>query len=403
MNLLPEAKDLLNKVIQIRRQIHMHPEPGFEEFQTAALIKEHLNHLDIQYKDGIAKTGIMAQLGTDPTKPTIALRADMDALEQTEETGAPYASKCPGYMHACGHDAHVAMLLGVAEILSHHDLECNVRFIFQPAEESVMKADFAGGGAKAMVDEGGVMDDVDAILAGHVFTEDHIGMIRGWSNLVSASADTFTVEVQGTGSHGAMPQKGKDAIVMAANCVTALQTISSRLVDPTDPIVLTIGTINGGTRHNIICDRVKMEGTVRTLSEEVRENVPVQMGRILDGVAAMYEGEINLSYHQIYPVGQNDANFAAFVHKIAREVVGTENVDIRNKPMMGSEDFWFYGEKAPACFLGIGAKNEEKGCVYINHHPKFDIDEDCMAIGMSIMVKAVLAFSRAGGIPNPGS
>ncbi|MFQ5977588.1 MAG: M20 family metallopeptidase [Candidatus Heimdallarchaeota archaeon] len=397
MNLLLEAKNLLNKVIQIRRQIHMHPEPGFEEVKTAGLITDYLDILGIPYRDGIAETGIVAQLGTDPSKPTIALRADIDALELQEETGAAYASKNPGYMHACGHDAHAAMLIGVAEILSQKELEGNVKLIFQSAEESVMTPDYVGGGAQRMV-EAGVMDNVDAILALHVFTElpeGTVGTITGWADLVSASADLFDIQVRGKGGHAAMSHKGKDAIVMAAECVTALQQISSRMVDPIEPVVVSIGTIKGGSRRNIICDHVSMEGTARTLSEEVREMIPQAMERILNGVAGMYESTIDLNYHAIYPIGRNDHQFSQFVHAIAKEVVGPANFTLREKPMMGSEDFWYYGAKAPACFLGIGAGNEEKGLVHINHHPKFDIDEGCMAIGMSVLARTAMEFLSA--------
>lgn len=394
MNLLLEAKNLLSKTIQIRRQLHRYPEPGFKEVKTAGVIKDYLEILGISYQDGIAETGIIAQLGTDSSKPTIALRADIDALELQEETGAPYASKNPGCMHACGHDAHTAMLLGVAEILSQKELEGNVRFIFQPAEESVMTPDYVGGGAKLMV-EAGAMDDVDAILALHVFTElpeGTVGTVTGWSDLVSASADSFEIQVHGKAGHASRPHKSRDALVASAQAILALQTVVSRMIAPLEPVVLSIGTIEGGDRLNIICDHVTMEGTVRTLDEEVREDVPACMQRVLDGVATMYKGQIDLTYHNIYPVGQNDPQFANFVHDIAKDIVGPENFNLRDKPMMGSEDFWFYATKTPACFLGIGAGNEAKGLTYINHHPKFDIDEDCMAIGMSVLVRTVLQF-----------
>ncbi|MFW9992174.1 MAG: M20 family metallopeptidase, partial [Candidatus Odinarchaeota archaeon] len=260
MKVLPEAKRMLDKVIDIRRKIHAYPEPGFQEFKTSETIKEYLETIGLAYKSGfgIAKTGVVAQLGNDKTKPTLALRADMDALELLEETGAPYASTRPGYMHGCGHDAHTAMLLGTAEVLSQKELDSNVRFIFQPAEESVITTEYAGGGAKPMV-EAGVMEGVDAILALHVFTDQPTGKVTGWKNMASSSADHFKIAIQGKGGHAAKPHAAKDAIVMAGQAIIALQNIASRFIDPLEPVVVTIGTIHGGTRHNIICDRVEMD------------------------------------------------------------------------------------------------------------------------------------------------
>ncbi|MFX0093082.1 MAG: M20 family metallopeptidase [Candidatus Hodarchaeota archaeon] len=397
MNILPEAKELLDKVIQIRRTIHQYPEPGFEEHQTAALIQEHLERLGIPFKSEIAETGVVAELRTDPNRPTIALRADLDALELQEQTGASYASKKPGYMHACAHDAHVAILLGVAEILSQKEPEGNVRFIFQPAEESVKRPDYVGGGAKLMV-EAGVMKGVDAILAIHAFGDQPTGKITGWQKLVHASCDTFKITIKGKGGHAATPEKGKDAIIMASQSVLALQNIVSRMIEATEPVVLTIGTIHGGSRHNIICEKVEMEGTIRTLSEEVRNQIPIHLRRILQGVVDSYQGKYELGYHNLYPVGQNDLKFSSFVHEITQNIIGQENLILKEKPMMGSEDFWYYSKKVPACFLGVGCLNESKGIKYMNHHPKFDIDEDCMAIGMTILAKTAMKFLEQGGI-----
>ncbi|MFX0067409.1 MAG: M20 family metallopeptidase [Candidatus Hermodarchaeota archaeon] len=391
MNILPEAKELLDKVIQIRRQIHQYPELGFQEYKTSSLIQEHLEKLGVPFKSGIAETGVVAELKTNPSQPKIALRADFDALELQEETGASYASKIPNCMHACGHDAHTAMLLGVAEILSQKELPGNVKFIFQPAEETVIRPDYVGGGAKLMV-EAGIMEDVNAVLAVHVFGMQPTGQVTGWQKLVAASCDTFKITIKGKGGHGAAPEKCKDAIVMASQSILALQNIVSRMIEATEPAVVSIGTIHGGSRHNIIFDKVELEGTVRTLSEKVRGEIPVHMKRILQGVADSYEGKFELEYHNLYPVGQNDPKFSSFVHNITRSIVGEENFTLEEKPMMGSEDFWYYAQKAPACFLGVGCLNESKGIIYMNHHPKFDVDEDSMAIGMTILAKTAMKF-----------
>jgi amidohydrolase len=396
VNILPEAKEILDKVIEVRRKIHAYPESGFKEYKTAEVIKEYLDNIGISYKSGIARTGVIAQIGSDPNKSTIALRADIDALELTEETGAEYASTRPGYMHACGHDGHIAMLLGTAEILSQKDLEGNVKFIFQPAEEMAIIDDYIGGGAKPMVDEG-VMENVDAVLGLHIYGTRPVGTIAGWKDLASTSADVFKLSIQSEGGHASKPHTGKDGMIIAAQTITALQNIASRMIDPQEHVVLGIGTINGGTRHNIICSQVEMEGTVRTMSNEVRKQVPLHMRRILDGLEVIHGGKIDLDYHQLYPVGRNDPEFSQFVHSIAMDIVGAKNFELLEKPMYGSEDFWFFAEKAPGCYLNIGCLNEEKGIKYDNHHPKFDLDEACLAIGMSVEVRTVVEYLKASG------
>ncbi|MHA1168654.1 MAG: M20 metallopeptidase family protein [Candidatus Hodarchaeales archaeon] len=394
MNILPEVEEIYDEIVGIRRRIHSYPEPGFEEFKTAELICEFLRNNGIAFEKNISKTGVVASIINDPNGPTIALRADMDALELNEETGVDYASTRPGLMHGCGHDAHVAMLLGAAKILAgQKELGVNIKFIFQPAEESVVKPDYAGGGAELMVKEG-VMDGVDAILALHVFGDYEYGTIGGWEDLATSSADQFKITVKGKGGHASTPHEGIDAIIMAAQVITALQTITSRMIDPLEPVVIGIGTVHGGTRHNNICDKVEMEGTVRTFSDDVRQLIPARMKDILAGIEKMNGGEIDLEYHMMYPVGRNDPSFSGYVHGIAASIVGDSNFILNKKPVTGSEDFWYFGELAPACFICIGSANKKKGIIHYNHHPKFNIDENCMKIGMTVLVRTVAEFLK---------
>lgn len=369
-----------------RRDLHMHPELGFAEHRTAALAAAHLQSLGLEVQTGVAGTGVVGLLRGRGER-TVALRADMDALPIQETTGAPYASQTPGVMHACGHDGHVAMLLGAATILAgiRQDLPGNVKFIFQPAEESP-------GGARPMI-EAGVLDNprVDAIFGAHLWAELPAGTIGVRYGTMMAAVDQFRILIKGEGGHGAAPHQAVDAVSVAAQAVLSLQTIVSRQIDPLEPVVLTIGTINGGYRHNVIADRVELTGTVRTLSEKARAEMPLRIERTLRGITEASGAGYELAYERVYPETINAAEPTRLVARIAAEIAGEERVIEEEAPEMGSEDFSFFLKEVPGTFFMVGIANLEKGIVHPHHHPAFDIDETALVTGTAVEVAAVLS------------
>ncbi|MHA1917025.1 MAG: M20 metallopeptidase family protein [Candidatus Ranarchaeia archaeon] len=394
MNLLPKSLEMKDWLIETRRDFHKHPEIGFNEKRTSGIIIDFLKSLGIEVESGIAKTGVVGLIKGEKPGKTIAIRADMDALEVKEETNKPYSSINPGIMHACGHDAHTTILMGVAKLLKENSskLTGNVKLLFQPAEESVKTKDYVGGGAQLMV-EAGVMKNVDAVIGLHVFPMHPVGSIQMWKDQVTASADEFEMTVHGKGGHAALPHRAIDAIVLSSQAINAIQTIASRQIDPVKPVVVTIGTIEGGTRHNIICEKVTMTGTVRTLNEDIRDKFPdILKETALKAVETM-GGKLDLIYHKMYPVGRNDPVIRDIVLDVAVDVVGKENVSLI-PPIMGGEDFWYFAQKAPGAFISLGCGNIEKGIVEVNHHPKFDIDEDCLPIGVSLLSKVALSWGK---------
>ncbi|MHA2406783.1 MAG: M20 metallopeptidase family protein [Candidatus Ranarchaeia archaeon] len=394
MPVLPESQDMKDWLVKVRRDFHQHPERGFEEVRTAGIVNDFLRELGIETQTGVATTGVVGLINGELPGKTLALRADMDALEVEEQTGASYASKTPGLMHACGHDAHTTILMGTAKILqsNKHKLKGNVKLLFQPAEESVRTDDYVGGGAKPMV-EAGVMTGVDAVAGLHVFPQYLVGRIQMWKDHATASADEFHLKILGKGGHAALPHKARDAIVLAAQAISAIQTIASRQIDPVKPVVVTIGTIQGGTRHNVICDEVSMSGTVRTLEKSVRDLFPDILEHTITGAIGSSDGKLDLVYEKMYPVGRNDPKMRDIAFNVAETIVGKENVEWI-PPKMGGEDFWYFAEKAPGVFISVGAGNPKKGIVEVNHHPKFEIDEDCLPIGVSLLSQLALTWQN---------
>lgn len=385
--LLASARELLPWMREIRRDLHRHPELGLEEHRTSARIQELLAELGVEHVGGLAGTGVLATLrGAAPGDRVVALRADIDALPLEEANDVPYRSTIPGRMHACGHDVHTAILFGAARLLAARleRLPGTVKLIFQPAEETV-------GGARMLVEEG-VLDDprVDAIFGLHVDP----GMDVGWVGLKygqrNASSDNLAITIHGRSCHGAYPAAGVDAIVVAAQVVTALQTVVSRNVDARASAVVTLGSIEGGTIGNIVASRVRMVGTVRTLDPAIRETVLRRVREVAEGVAAglgaRAEVEIDLSYDPVI----NHDGMVEVVRRSARRLVGEERVVVFDRPNMGVEDFGFYLTHVPGAFYSLGVRNRELGIVHPVHHERFDVDEECLVYGAALQVANAL-------------
>ncbi len=381
-----DVKALADQMSQDRRDFHMHPELGFEEHRTAGRIVDSLRAIGIdEIQTGVAKTGVVALIrGRSPGK-TVLLRADIDALPVTERNEVPYRSVHDGKMHACGHDAHAAMLLATARILHARRAEFDgiVKLVFQPAEEGP-------GGALPMIEQG-VMENphVDAALGLHVWNLMEVGKIGVRSGPVMANTDEFSLTIRGRGGHGAMPHLSVDAITAAAQVVSALQNVVSRQVSPLEAAVITIGTIHGGERHNIIAHEVTMTGTVRTFNAELGEAVPGMIERVIRGVTNAMGADYQLEYHRVYPATVNDPKISDLVRDAAARVVGWENV-VDSEATMGGEDMAYFLQKVPGCFFFVGTANAAKGLVNPHHHPAFDIDEGGMPVGVQVMVQAAM-------------
>jgi len=368
------------KIVALRRDIHREPELGFDTEKTAEKVLAALDGLPLDIETGVAQNGIVATLHGEAEGPTVGLRADMDALPIEEETGLPFASEIKGKMHACGHDGHTSMLVGAAHALSRmrDRLGGTVKFVFQPAEEG-------GGGGKVMVDEG-VADDLSSIFALHVWPGLPFGQVATKAGPIMAAADAFGMEIRGSGGHGAMPHLAADAVVIAAQVVTALQTVVSREVDPVEPAVLTVGEIGAGTAFNIIPEKARLGGTVRTLNPDLRERMPGRMEAVARGVAQGMRGDANLDYTFSYPVTVNDEGAANRALNVAGDLFGAESVLELPNPSMTSEDFAFFLEKVPGAFVWLGAGEDVSGL----HTPQFAFDEEILPRGSALLTALAL-------------
>ncbi len=381
------SPDLVSWMIAIRRTLHQWPELAYEEVRTARLIADKLKELSIPHRTGLAKTGVVAELGKEG--PLVALRADMDALPLSEETGLPFASKIPGVMHACGHDGHVAMLLGAAALLRQDPPPGRVRFIFQPAEEK-------GAGAKAMIKEG-VLKGVSAIFGGHIDRHFKVGEIAVNEGLICAYTDSFFIEIQGKGGHAAWPHEAVDAIVVGSLLVMSIQTIVSREVNPAYPCVVTVGRFTGGSAHNVIAERALLEGTIRSTHPEVRERIIQGIRRISRGVATLHRAQVKVKIKKGYPPVINTPEEARLAREAARVVVGKKGVVQQTHPSLGGEDFAFYLQKVPGCFVRLGAAKAGLEGIPA-HSPRFDFDEGVLPIGAAFLATvARLSIQRLRG------
>ncbi|HEX2888020.1 amidohydrolase [Vineibacter terrae] len=386
------------KVIAWRRDIHQNPELGYQEVRTAKLVADHLTALGYEVKTGVGRTGLVALLRGGKPGPVVALRADMDALPVKEEVDVPFASKVLAtwrgqqvpVMHACGHDAHVAILMGVAEVLAsmRADLPGTIKLLFQPAEEG--SGDGSAGGATSMVRDGAMQDPKpEAVFGLHVSSGLRVGEIALRPAGLMASSDSLRIEIKGSQTHGAMPWGGVDPIVVSAQVVLALQTIASRQIDVTrSPVVVTVGSIHGGNRGNIIPDTVVMEGTIRAHDEDVRNRLHEKIKTVTEGTAHAAGAEAKVTINRGYPVTVNDPPLTAWAGASLRRAAGAERVQ-ESRPVMASEDFSVLAREAPGVFffLGITPADKRPGALGMggaapNHSPRFFIDEAGLKLGV---------------------
>ena len=401
------AKEVEAKVIAWRRDIHEHPELSNREFRTAKLVAEHLQKLGLEVKTGVAKTGVVAVLVGGKPGPVVALRADMDALPVVEAVDLPFASKVKGeyegkevgVMHACGHDTHVAILMGVAEMFAKikDQLPGTIKFIFQPAEEGPPRGE--EGGAALMVKEG-VLENPkpNAIFGLHVVAMMNTGTIGYRAGPMMAAADILRIKVKGRQTHGSQPWSGVDPIVTASQIVLGLQTIISRQVDITnEPAVVTIGSIHGGNRFNIIPEEVEMVGTIRTFDEAMRDDIHKRIKNTAEMIAASQGASAQVEIEKPYAVTINDEELTALMAPTLKRVAGEANVKIRPKTT-GAEDFAFYQQKIPGLFyfVGITPPGTDLSKVAVNHSPKFFVDESGLLLGIRSLAALAVDYLQVG-------
>ena len=391
-DLRPLIQSCLPAAVRIRRDLHAHPELAYQEHRTCRAVCEELSRLGVEFVHGLAGgTGVLAHIpATEKTgRGAVALRADMDALPIEERTGAPYASTCPGVMHACGHDGHTANLLGVAAVLSQLRRRPNpVTLIFQPAEEG-------GAGGKRMCEDGALDGSrlgprVERIFGLHGWPQYELGVVGSRPGPLLAATDNFHIEVVGTQSHAAYPHLSRDSVVTAAQLVLALQTIASRNTAPTDSIVVTVSTIHGGTAHNVIPQSVMLTGTMRTLKPEVRVAGRQRIYALAEGLCFSMGCRARIRWEEGYPVTNNDAATTARFFDVARRTLGPERVREVPMPTMGGEDFSYYGHHAPACFYILGVRPPGRDTYPSLHQPEYDFNDDALATGIETMCALAL-------------
>ena len=396
MDIRKLSEEIQDDLVRIRRHVHMNPELGFEEYETSAFIKEELKKVGLTHKTW-AKTGITTDIkGELGEGKTLLIRADIDALPLQEDNDVPYKSKNDGKMHACGHDTHVACVLGVANILNKNKdkFKGKVRLIFQPAEEGP-------GGATPMIEEGAIGDkenpEVDAAIALHIIAgekEIEVGNIGVKDGALTAAADEVSIHVTGKGGHGSAPHGAIDPIYISAQIIVAIQGFLSRTVDPTDPVVFTVGKIVAGDRQNIISEKATMHGTLRTLDLDLRKRLYKGITNVAEKTAEIYGGKAETNILPGYTVGYNDRNLNKYIKKAFEKYYDTKNIISAEKPTMGAEDFFEFGleGKIPTAMFWLGGGNEEKGFVTHNHSNYFDIDEDSLAIGTTVLAESALMY-----------
>ncbi len=383
--------ELVDDVVAVRRHLHMQPELGFEEQRTAALVAQRLRALGFEVHEGIATTGVVGVMRGSRPGRTIMLRADMDALPIAEESDHAYRSRIDGVMHACGHDGHVAILLGAAQLVAsaRDELAGTLCLLFQPAEEG-------RGGAKQMVDEGVIERfGIERAYGLHLSSKHTAGTLGFRAGPMYASSDSIEIDVLGAGGHGAAPHDTIDPIVTAASFITSVQQVVSRTIDPLEPAVVTIGAIHGGTIHNVIPRTCRMLGTVRTFTPELRSTMPERIERVLRGCCDAAGAKYNFEYLWRYPVTENDPDQTAYARSLAQRIAGEERV-FEVQRLMGAEDFSFFAQRVPACFYTLGVRGGP-GSAHPHHSSLFDIDESALPTGVAMM--AALALDAARNAP----
>lgn len=379
------AEEMDSWLREVRRDFHMHPELGYSEFRTSEKIKEYLAGFGVEYTTYEGSTCIVGLVRGGYPGKTVAIRADMDALPITESSSCGYKSLNEGVMHACGHDAHMAILLGTARYFAgiRNELHGNVKFFFQPAEES-------DGGAKDMIESGCMKNpDVDYVTGLHVMPYLPCGMVETKYGALNAASDVINITINGKASHGAYPSDGVDAVVIAAQVISALQTVVGRNVSPLDSVVFSIGTINGGTARNIIADSVKMSAILRTVNEDTRAAVKRKIRDIVSGVSASLGGSGEAEILEGYAALINDSEVVDIITETAGKLLGRDKVVIKEKASLGVEDFSFFINASKGAFYHLGCGNAGKGISASLHTNGFDIDEDCLHIG--VMLHAAIA------------
>ena len=393
LSTLDAAWEIGPEVVANRRYLHQHPELSFHEEQTSRFVAEKLRDLGIETHTGIATNGVLGILrGARPGK-TVLLRADMDALPIEELNDVPYKSQTPGVMHACGHDAHTAILLGVARLLSERTGEFagTVKLAFQPAEE------VAPGGAKPMI-EAGVMENphVDAAFGVHMAQELPAGTIGITPGPLCAAPDFFVATIKGLGGHAARPHAAVDPVVVAAHCIVALQTLVSRETNPLRPAVITVGQLQAGTVSNVIPEEAVLRGTVRTFDEETRQHIAKRLGEVIEGIATAMRATASVEYIFGYPPLINDVAMTGLVREVVTDLLGPDRV-LEREPGMVGEDMAYFLQQAPGCFFQVGTNNPERGLIYGHHHPRFDIDdEQSLPVGVAAVTSVALRYLNGG-------
>ncbi len=373
-------------MIALRRKLHQHPETGLEEFQTQKTIAAKLKETGCQVNTRIWKTAVVGLLEGGHKGKTVGIRSDMDALPVTEKTGYSFASRNKGKMHACGHDVHMSIVWGAAKILSdlRHKMHGNIKFIYQPSEE------ITPGGAKFLIQKGVLKNPKVYMVFGlHVDTTLPVGKIGFYDGAMMAEADDFDIEIIGKSGHAARPHDTVDPIMVAANLVTALQNISSRQVDPLNPVVVTIGAIHGGTTFNVIPESVAIKGTARTLEKKLTRDIPKMIEKIIAGVCKTYGARYRLDYRKGYPITVNDKRVNDIYRAAAKELYGKRTIVELTEPVMGGEDFSYFTQAVPAAMMRLGVMNKKIGADKPWHSSEFKIDEKAIPIGAALLAMAV--------------
>jgi amidohydrolase len=385
-SIINEIDGHFSEVQSWRRHLHKHPELSFEEKNTASFIAEKLRSFGLPVKTQVGGYGIVAELEGEKPGKTIALRADFDALPIHETNDTPYASENPGVMHACGHDGHTAALLGTAQMLSKYkeQIKGKILFVFQPAEEK------PPGGAKYMIEEG-ILDHVDYVFAAHLASEIPVGQVAVGAGYQMAAVDKFEITIKGHGGHGARPNEAIDPIVIGSEIVQSLQKIVSRRVDPLKSAVVTLGVFQAGAAFNVIPDEAKIEGTVRTFDEDVRDLVEKEIHLIVKGIANANHANCEIDFLRGYPSLFNHLEETETVNGILIESFNEENV-VAMEPTMGAEDFAYFLKEKPGTYFRVGSRNENESTHYPHHHPKFDIDERALLNIEKAFINIVLHY-----------
>ncbi|MFC4322166.1 M20 family metallopeptidase [Litchfieldia salsa] len=388
VDLFDSLEGYYDEMVSIRRHLHQHPELSFQEYNTAAFIAEYYRNLGIDVRTNVGGNGVVAKVVGRKPGPTVALRADFDALPIQDEKEVEYKSKVPGVMHACGHDGHTAALLVLGKVLHEmkDELEGSIVLIHQHAEE------FGPGGAISMIEDG-CLEGVDVIFGTHLWASEPTGTIQYRVGPIMAAADRFDITIQGSGGHGAQPHKTKDAVVTASQLVVNLQQIVSRKVDPTKSAVLSVASFIAQNAFNVIADSAQLGGTVRTFDEEVRSQVETEMERVIKGTCITSDSSYTYTFTRGYPAVVNHKQETQFLTEIANSIPGVKVVE-EAEPQMGGEDFAYYLQHVKGTFFFTGAKPQGVENPYPHHHPKFDFDEKALLISSKTLGSAALGFLK---------